>query len=1150
MTLTNSSISYSQNSLLPLSIEQATIQPNSLELNATSIARSSAIAFIDKTIRDPQTLISGLPAGTEFHLIDSDDAVAQITQILLGRTNLSSLHLFSHGQAGALQLGSDWLDLQTLDRYGTQLRSWSRSLTEDADILIYGCNVAEGELGQTFIQQIANLTGADVAASDDLTGHAALKGDWSLEVEVGKIESAIAVNEAAIAAYQQALFILVPGYRDSFYASSYSAEITGLTIDLETNTLYFVDNSLQGSLFKIDSNREVSPVARAFTEGLFSEGSDLEFANGSVYATLSDRRLVQVNVNTFDITTPTTLPGGSGRDVGLARLGNKLFITSGFSEFNSNPGNILEYDLSNSTVSPKLSALPAGVSELEFDPFRNKFYFTARNPLNNQGEIYQADATTGAISRLASLPQGRGNFALDPTGAYLYVRDSQGQIVRVSTTDGSSTLFQVGLGGDGDLVFGRSSSGTGGSLYTTTVGGSIIEVSGFETPFVQRGDSGIYTRSRFSNLLGQSLAYDPATRSLYYADSFSRALYKVSSDGTVSTLTRNLPDHRGELQVANGALYLRSVDNSRSLVQINPNTGAFATLTGIRADAEAGLAANAGKLLIASSVVLQEYDVASGTNRFINMSLPTNTTTLEYDPVQNKYYAHGESGGFYAIDLTTGTYNLLANVPGSRGNFAIDPSGNYLYTKVGTEILRISTSSGETSVFQSGLLDSFNSDLEFGIASSGVGGSLYVADWGIEEISGFATPPLIPGTYASTGVLTHSVYADRLGSWIRSLAIDPTTGALYFASGDQQGVLGKVSRDRTVSSITNNFATSNNGSFSNSDLQFANNFIYTLLDNGNLVKINPSDGTSTTVANFSNFGFSAGLALESGKIIATSGTGFGAFQEYDLNTGSIQPALFGEYGGGYTLEYDPNKDRYYFFGFGGGLYSADPGTGRLFYIGNIPNFGGYSENFAIDPFGEYIYMRQNADIVRISTTSARVEVFFSPSRDAFGNTNYLTDWSTNGSSDMAFGASSSGNGYSLYMSDYDRIFEISGFPTAPINTAPSDTRVRLESWDGEATETPGNRANVPNQRRRESQKRSAKTLLVRCIGVVSPHQPQKIVHAPGQIAGDYHLSMQHELYIHRSSNSSELSSIGNHNALRLPISYLHDRSVENAGLQS
>ena len=70
------------------------------------------------------------------------------------------------------------LDSGNLDAYGLQLASIGSALTAIGDILLYGCNVAQGGVGMQFISLLAQITGADVTASDDLTGNENLNGDW------------------------------------------------------------------------------------------------------------------------------------------------------------------------------------------------------------------------------------------------------------------------------------------------------------------------------------------------------------------------------------------------------------------------------------------------------------------------------------------------------------------------------------------------------------------------------------------------------------------------------------------------------------------------------------------------------------------------------------------------------------------------------------------------------------------------------------------------------------------------------------------------------------------------------------------------------------------------------------------------------------
>ncbi|MBD2520360.1 DUF4347 domain-containing protein [Nostoc sp. FACHB-973] len=147
-----------------------------------------SIVFVDGAIGDVSSLLIGLAPGTEVVRLDAaQDGVEQIGAVLSQRQDVSAVHILSHGNQGLLQLGTTTLSADNLARYQATLQSWGTYLSADADILLYGCDVAEGAIGQTFVQNLANLTGADVAASVDLTGNASLGGDWDLEYHQGAI---------------------------------------------------------------------------------------------------------------------------------------------------------------------------------------------------------------------------------------------------------------------------------------------------------------------------------------------------------------------------------------------------------------------------------------------------------------------------------------------------------------------------------------------------------------------------------------------------------------------------------------------------------------------------------------------------------------------------------------------------------------------------------------------------------------------------------------------------------------------------------------------------------------------------------------------------------------------------------------------------
>ncbi len=65
-------------------------------------------------------------------------------------------------------------------------------------ILIYGCRTARWETGEQFVKNLQKMTGADIAASDDITGTLNIGEDWRLEVTAGKVETPIPFIETAL----------------------------------------------------------------------------------------------------------------------------------------------------------------------------------------------------------------------------------------------------------------------------------------------------------------------------------------------------------------------------------------------------------------------------------------------------------------------------------------------------------------------------------------------------------------------------------------------------------------------------------------------------------------------------------------------------------------------------------------------------------------------------------------------------------------------------------------------------------------------------------------------------------------------------------------------------------------------------------------
>ncbi len=180
-------------------------QPQKGVLLADHVESSHSIVFVDSEVAD-SSLFSNVASGAEVILMSADqDAISQITETLSTRKNVASIHLVSHGGSGQLKLSGQILDASAINARADQLAKWSFALAPGADILLYGCEVGAGSGGEALLRSIANLTGADVAASIDLTGARAQGGNWALEKTIGAIESGLAFQATVLGRYQHTL---------------------------------------------------------------------------------------------------------------------------------------------------------------------------------------------------------------------------------------------------------------------------------------------------------------------------------------------------------------------------------------------------------------------------------------------------------------------------------------------------------------------------------------------------------------------------------------------------------------------------------------------------------------------------------------------------------------------------------------------------------------------------------------------------------------------------------------------------------------------------------------------------------------------------------------------------------------------------------
>ncbi|ASJ72713.1 cadherin domain-containing protein [Granulosicoccus antarcticus] len=168
------------------------------------------LVIIDRSLEDSDWIAEQLSTqdGTTriIEFLDTDrDGIDQISELLAKYESVSAVHIFSHGQQAELQLGNSTIDAQDLLIRADQISAWSQSLTNDADLLIYGCDLVGSEAGIEFATLLGQLTTADVAASTNLTGSSALGGDWQLEYRSGAIEANTEMGDVLLSDYSSTL---------------------------------------------------------------------------------------------------------------------------------------------------------------------------------------------------------------------------------------------------------------------------------------------------------------------------------------------------------------------------------------------------------------------------------------------------------------------------------------------------------------------------------------------------------------------------------------------------------------------------------------------------------------------------------------------------------------------------------------------------------------------------------------------------------------------------------------------------------------------------------------------------------------------------------------------------------------------------------
>ena len=292
-----------------------------------TVSTGRELVVINSGVADADDIVASLKPNQEALLLDSDrDAMEQINDYLdrHGEVKYEALHILSHGNDGYFVLNGEVLNAENFD--AEEWAEVGEHLTGGGDILLYGCNLADGKAGRELIGLIADASGADVAASDDATG---VSGDWELEYRFGTVEA----ESIVVDGYMHNLTNYLVVNENSSGEGSFAWAVSEANKHAGTDEITFADNvteiRLSGAL-TIDDSVIISGYLSGDGENIVTITAA---ASRRIFSIDSGANVVLENLN-FEGNGTVNSNGGA-----IYNSGNLTLNHTDFSGFHLSSGN-------------------------------------------------------------------------------------------------------------------------------------------------------------------------------------------------------------------------------------------------------------------------------------------------------------------------------------------------------------------------------------------------------------------------------------------------------------------------------------------------------------------------------------------------------------------------------------------------------------------------------------------------------------------------------------------------------------------------------------------------------------------------------------------------------------------------------------------
>ncbi len=489
-----------------------------LNNNGETVSTGKELVIINSSVMDADTIISELAPNQEVLRLEAgSDAMQQILDYLdSSDTQYDSIHIVSHGNAGYFVLNGEVFDGDNFD--AAEWAAVGEHVTENGDILLYGCNLAENAAGRDFIGMIADASGADVAASTNATG---ISGDWSLEYSHGLIET----TSISVENYAHNL----TNYQVSNLNDSGAGSLRQAVIDANANA------GADEITFSIDGTITLTSGEISITDSVTITGNG---ADKTIISGNNASRVFNVNASgktiTFDgLSITKGRVGGNGGgiyvDIGTVNVSNS--IISGNSASNSGGGIFFAngtINVSDSTISDNSASDHGG------------------GIYHNSGTMTVSNSTVSGNSASGSVSFGGGIFV---TGGTVAVSNS--------------------------TVSGNMAKSNGGGIYGNTGTVNIVNstISGNRVTEGQNDGGGIYIDGGTVNLLNSIVIGNTATSGADVYHNRGTVNAKYNTYGTCN-ITLDMTNIQSTATAVFGANVLADNDGPTKTIALADNSTA------------------------------------------------------------------------------------------------------------------------------------------------------------------------------------------------------------------------------------------------------------------------------------------------------------------------------------------------------------------------------------------------------------------------------------------------------------------------------------------------------------------------------------------------------------------------------------------------